>query len=194
MLQQSHLAQGKTQEIIPSPRINRKGASCPLVALCYNRPMQRNAVGTPLDKPALYSIGHSNVPFEQLLARLRQHGIATVCDVRSTPYSRHNPQFNRETLAGALIQAGLGYHYLGDALGGLAGKPAPTFQHGLAELIALGAQAPTVFMCAEADYHNCHRQRLITPALIEQGVTVWHIVGDGRLERGEVAPEQSRMF
>ena len=144
--------------------------------------------------PTLYSIGHSNVATERLLALLRQHGIATVCDVRSKPYSRYNPQFNREAVAESLVRAGLAYHYFGDTLGGLADQPAPAFERGIAQLIALGAQAATAFMCAEASYHGCHRQRLITPALIERGVEVWHIMADGSLERGAIAPQQMRMF
>jgi uncharacterized protein (DUF488 family) len=160
---------------------------------------------------ALFSIGHSNVVVERLIALLEQHSIQTVCDVRSAPYSRYNPQFNRETLAESLRASGITYRFLGDALGG---KPAdsalrtedgalpdyaraaasPGFQRGLAQLISLGQSAPTVFMCGEADYHGCHRHRLITPALIERGVIVWHIMPDGSCERGEIEPQQMRMF
>src|SRR4051795_13627847 len=133
-----------------------------------------------------YSIGHSNVATERLIALLEQHSIRTLCDVRSAPYSRFNPQFNREMLAATLQTTGITYRFMGDTLGG---KPAdgsrpdyaqiaasPGFQRALDQLIALGQRAPTTFMCGEADYHSCHRHRLITPALIEQGVQVWHIM------------------
>jgi len=159
----------------------------------------------------LYSIGHSNVAAERLIALLDQHSIRTLCDVRSAPYSRYNPQFNRETLAETLRAAGIAYRFMGDTLGG---KPAdgalrtedgalpdyakiaasPNFQHGLSQLIDLGRHAPTAFMCSEADYHTCHRHRLIAPALIERGVLVWHILPDGSRERGEIEPQQMRMF
>jgi uncharacterized protein (DUF488 family) len=159
----------------------------------------------------LFSIGHSNVALERLLALLEQHAIQTVCDVRSAPYSRYNPQFNRETLAASLRASDITYRFMGDTLGG---KPAdgalrtedgvlpdyariaasPSFQRGLAQLIDLGMRAPTVFMCGEADYHGCHRHRLITPALIERGVVVWHILPDGSRERGAIEPQQMRMF
>src|SRR3954470_9661437 len=69
----------------------------------------------------LYSIGHSNVAVERLIELLNQHSIATLCDVRSAPYSRYNPQFNRETLAASLRPTGIVYHFMGDTLGG---KPA----------------------------------------------------------------------
>jgi uncharacterized protein (DUF488 family) len=159
----------------------------------------------------LYSVGHSNVEVGRLIGLLRRHDIATLCDVRSAPYSRYNPQFNRETLAVSMREAGIAYHFMGDTLGG---KPADSalrtedgalpdydkiassaaFRGGLGQLIALGAAAPTAFMCSEADYHSCHRHRLIAPALIARGVTVWHILPDGRLERGEIEAQQMRMF
>src|SRR5262245_37919760 len=165
----------------------------------------------PADSVQLYSIGHSNSPTERLIDLLCQHGITTLCDVRSAPYSRYNPQFNRETLADSLRTAGLVYHFMGDTLGG---KPndgalrtedgalpdydkiavAPAFLRGIDELIAIGAHGPTAFMCSEADYRACHRHRLIAPALIGRGVAVWHIMPDGQLERGEVEAQQMRMF
>ena len=165
----------------------------------------------PADPVQLYSIGHSNAPVERLIALLGQHGITTLCDVRSMPYSRYNPQFNRENLADALRAALIAYRFMGDTLGG---KPvdgtlrtedgalpdydkiaaAPAFLRGLDQLIALGASGPTAFMCSEADYRICHRHRLIAPALIGRGVAVWHIMHDGGLERGEIEAQQMRMF
>src|SRR5262245_10793416 len=108
------------------------------------------------DAVTLYSIGHSNVAVERLIELLTRHRILTLCDVRSAPYSRYNPQFNRETLADSMRGAGLDYHFMGDTLGG---KPAdgalrtedgalpdyakiaasPGFARGLDQLIALGA-------------------------------------------------------
>ena len=163
------------------------------------------------DLVQLYSIGHSNVPTERLIALLCQHSIATLCDVRSAPYSRYNPQFNRESLAESLRAAGIVYRFMGDTLGGKPDDDAlrtadgalpdydkiaasAAFQRGLDQLIALGARGPTAFMCSEADYHVCHRHRLIAPALIGRSLTIWHILHDGGLERGEVEPQQTRMF
>lgn len=159
----------------------------------------------------LFSVGHSNVPVERLVEMLRLHRIATVCHVRGMPYSRYNPQFNREALAHSLVSAGLNYLFMGDSLGGKPQDPSlmtedgalpdydriaqsPSFLDGLARLIELGRQMPTACMCGEADYRNCHRHRLIAPALIERDVTVWHILQDGSVDLGEVAPRQIRMF
>jgi uncharacterized protein (DUF488 family) len=160
---------------------------------------------------ALYSIGHSNVAAERLIALLERYGIQTLCDVRSAPYSRYNPQFNREALAESLRAAGIAYRFMGETLGGKPSDTAlrtedgalpdyariaasPGFQRGIDQLIALGARGPTAFMCGEADYRGCHRHRLIAPALIERGLVVWHILPDGGRERGEIEPQQMRMF
>src|SRR5215216_3066399 len=163
------------------------------------------------DAIVLYSIGHSNILVERLIALLRQHAIVALCDVRSMPYSRYNPQFNRETLADTLRSAEIAYHFMGDSLGG---KPAdgtlrtgdgalpdyakiaasPIFNRDLDQLIALGVRGPTAFMCSEADFRSCHRHKLIAPALIERGVIVLHILPDGGIEHGTIEPQQMRMF
>lgn len=159
----------------------------------------------------LFSVGHSNVSTARFLDLLAQHHIAAVCDVRSAPYSRYNPHFNRETLAADLRAAGSHYQFMGAALGGIPTDPnlrsddgshadhdriraSAAFQDGIEQLLALGADQPTAFMCGEADYHGCHRNLLITPALIERGASVWHILPDGRLERGGIAPIQHSLF
>ena len=50
----------------------------------------------------VYTMGHSNMALHRLLALLVSHEISVLVDVRSTPYSRQNPQYNREPLAEAL--------------------------------------------------------------------------------------------
>ena len=66
----------------------------------------------------IYTVGHSSHPIEAFVDLLRQHGIERLVDVRSQPYSRWNPQFNRETLATALAEAQIDYIDLGHSLGG----------------------------------------------------------------------------
>ena len=69
------------------------------------------------------TVGHSNHPLETFLALLRQHGVTVVADVRSAPYSRFNPQFNRKALEGSLETIGMEYVFLGRALGGRPDDP-----------------------------------------------------------------------
>src|SRR5689334_2499642 len=71
----------------------------------------------------IYTIGHSNHPIDRFIALLRQHGIEAVADVRSTPYSRFNPQFRKEKLQAALASAGIRYVFLGEELGARSKDP-----------------------------------------------------------------------
>jgi hypothetical protein len=147
--------------------------------------------------PTIYTIGHSDHELERFVELLQRHQIDTVVDVRSQPYSRWVPAFNREALQGGLQEAGLTYVFLGEALGGRPADPAlyngegavtdydriaamPAYQAGLTALLRLADQASVVIMCSEADYHACHRSRLITPSLLARDVRVIHILPDGR--------------
>src|SRR5215470_5880818 len=66
----------------------------------------------------LFSIGHSNVEIEAFLGLLAKHGIDTLVDTRSQPYSRYSPQFNQEALRKSLAAARIEYAYMGSELGG----------------------------------------------------------------------------
>ena len=48
----------------------------------------------------LYAVGHSTRSTRELLELLRAHGVEQVVDVRTIPRSRHNPQFNTDSLRG----------------------------------------------------------------------------------------------
>src|SRR5215475_3029226 len=65
----------------------------------------------------LYTIGHSNRSLEEFLEALKAHGITAIADVRSQPYSRMNPQFDREALSASLKAEGIAYVFLGKELG-----------------------------------------------------------------------------
>jgi uncharacterized protein (DUF488 family) len=151
----------------------------------------------------IYTIGHSNHESDQFVTLLRQHGIQLLVDVRSSPYSRFVPQANRESLARTLEDAKIAYRWLGDRLGG---KPqgvvadydhlraSPAFRLGIVELLALAAERHTAIMCSEGDHRQCHRHKLITPALIEEGVHVLHIQPDGSIVDEEKEPRQLALF
>jgi uncharacterized protein (DUF488 family) len=67
--------------------------------------------------PVVLTIGHSNHPLERFLALLARHGVEALADVRRFPGSRKHPHFNRDSLAAALPQSGMDYHWL-EAMGG----------------------------------------------------------------------------
>jgi len=156
----------------------------------------------------VHTIGHSKHPWDRFLALLKQHGIALVVDARSRPFSRFNPQFNRERFAKALGEAGIAYAWRGEALGG---RPAdarfhradgtldlealwswPALREGLDEVAAEAAARPVAMLCAEEDPMRCHRRVLLTPPLVERVIEVLHIRGDGRIEPETELATQAR--
>ncbi len=155
-------------------------------------------------KPALYTIGHSNHEFPAFAELLRQHDIAVVVDVRSSPYSRFHSQFNREPLAAALVGAGIAYLFLGEELGARRSEPQcyvenrvrydlvgqlPLFLQGLSRLREEVARRRVALMCAEKDPLTCHRTILVCRNLRNE-LTILHILEDGRLESHEEAEDR----
>ena len=147
----------------------------------------------------IYTIGHSNHEPGAFLKLLHQKGIQILVDVRSSPYSRYVPHANRETLARTLHAGGITYRWLGDRLGGKPNgiaadydklRASPVFREGIADLLSLAEEGCTTIMCAEGDHRQCHRYRLITPALLDQGIHVLHIQPDGTVIDEEEEPRQ----
>ena len=153
---------------------------------------------TQLPTGSLLTVGHSNHDWPRFLALLQGAGVTAVADVRSSPYSRRLPQYNRAALEGALRANDIGYAYLGDLLGGRPAdrdlydpegwadyarmRQTAAFRRGLDRLL-LGAEDYTVAMlCAEEDPLDCHRGLMITPALAELGRPPLHLRKDGSLE------------
>lgn len=155
----------------------------------------------------LFTIGHSDHSLEAFLALLRTHGISAIADVRSAPFSRRHPQFNRDPLQAALRAAGIRYVFLGRECGARSDDPAcyegakvcyerlaqtATFQSGLTRIQA-GAQCYRLaLMCAERDPLSCHRTILVARALVTQGFEVAHILADGTLETQAQAMKRLR--
>ncbi|HXP83506.1 MAG TPA: DUF488 domain-containing protein [Bryobacteraceae bacterium] len=143
----------------------------------------------------ILTIGHSTHSIDEFLALLAAHGVEQLCDIRTIPKSRRNPQFNREELAGSCHRANIAYLHLA-GLGGLRHPrkdsintawqnasfrgyadymQTPEFARSLDELIGIASARPTVIMCAEAVPWRCHRS-LVADALTARGIAVEHIM------------------
>ena len=149
------------------------------------------------DIATLFTIGHSTHEWPAFLALLRQHDISAIGDVRSHPYSRFNPQYNRETLQDALHQERIQYAFLGTELGArrkerecYEGKKAlyeriaqtPAFAAGLTRVRKAVTQHRVALMCSEKDPLTCHRTILICRALRNDAFQIQHILEDGTIE------------
>lgn len=147
--------------------------------------------------PTVYTIGHSTHETDAFVELLRRHGVDALADVRSSPYSRFNPQFNRETLQRNLEAKGIAYVYLGKELGARSEDPAcyengkvqfdrlaqaPLFEKGIQRVVEGAQKYRLALMCAEKDPLECHRTILVARTLVERGADVQHILEDGSLE------------
>ena len=146
----------------------------------------------------IYTIGHSTHSMEKFLALLKHASIEAVADVRSTPYSRRQPQFNLDPLRRALATNKIQYVPLGAELGGRGNSCSERdehgrilyrsiaesieFQEGLNRVQAGSNRLRIVLMCTERDPLNCHRGILVSRILAARDIQVLHIHGDGRIE------------
>ena len=157
----------------------------------------------------LFTVGHSNQTLPDLIALLQQQGVNAVADVRSMPYSRRLPQFNRPELEAELPKQGITSVCLGEELGARRDEPEaydglqaayervaqlPAFQRGLERVITgVKKGLSLALLCAERDPLTCHRAVLVSRHLSNRGLDVQHIHGDGRLEsHGELERRMQR--
>ncbi len=157
----------------------------------------------------IYTIGHSNLSFEQFASLLKEFGICIVADIRRYPSSRKFPHFNRQDLCKLLADENIEYQWL-EALGGRRhaskndkslniGLKSPGFRNyadhmgtdefrtAVQELLSAAATLRAAVMCAEKLYWKCHR-RLLADYLVAQGVEVVHIVEPGKLSGHKLTP------
>jgi uncharacterized protein (DUF488 family) len=146
----------------------------------------------------VFTIGHSTHPEERFFDLLRRHGITALCDVRSNPFSRFNPQFDLDVLKKVLPEHGTKYLFLGRELGARSDDPAcyeggrvqydrlartELFQKGLARIQdGMSKGFRIALMCAEKEPLECHRTILVARHLVALGVDVQHIDENGGLE------------
>lgn len=162
--------------------------------------------------PTLFTLGHSNHSSEHFARLLGSAGIEVLVDVRSWPHSRYVEWADRSRLPDVARAAGSKYLFLGDSLGGrpddqglydedghvLYGRVAATasFRAGLERLKRGLGDFRLAIMCSEENPEFCHRRLLVSKVLLEEGIGVTHIRGDGRTETepGPIDLRQGSLF
>lgn len=166
----------------------------------------------PSRPPQIFTLGHSNHSQDHFQELLGANGIDVLVDVRSWPHSRYVKWADAASLPAVARGVGAKYLFLGAELGGrpegaefydddghvLYGKVAATdaFRRGLDRLRRGVERCRVAVMCSEEDPTHCHRRLLVAKVLLEQGVAVTHIRGDGHCETepGSVDLREGRLF
>ncbi len=149
------------------------------------------------DPITIYTVGHSTHRVEKFLDLLERNGVTAIADVRSSPYSRHNPQFNKDALSAELKKRGIAYAFLGKELGARSDDPScyeggkvrydrlartSVFKAGIERVLSGAQKYRIALMCAEKEPLDCHRTLLVSRALEQCGVSIVHILADGSTE------------
>ncbi len=151
-----------------------------------------------------YTIGYSDLPPGAFLDHIKENGIETIIDVRSSPYSAYQNQYNYDAIKQILNNNQIEYIFCGHKIGGRYTDPEllyPTgvvnyenvrkradFQHEIDMLIDLIREGRKIcLMCSEKLPEKCHRFILVSRELHNRGVRVLHIVpGVGLISNEEL--------
>jgi uncharacterized protein (DUF488 family) len=145
--------------------------------------------------PIIHTVGHSNHTIEDFIGLIGTAGITAIADVRSTPYSRRNPGFNREVFRDVLSEHGIAYVWRGNELGARPSDPSlcradgsvdygriaagEVFLEGVERVLDGARRYRVALMCAERDPLECHRTILVSRHLASRGINPRHVLADG---------------
>lgn len=150
-----------------------------------------------INNKTIYTIGHSNHQLKTFITLLKKHNITAVADVRSLPFSKHNPQFNSNVLEASLKQNGIAYVFLGRELGARPNNSccydkglvnfrklleSLIFKQGIKRLFKKMEQYNIALLCTEKEPLDCHRAIFVCYYLRNIGLVIKHILYDGAIE------------
>ena len=154
-----------------------------------------------------FTVGHSNHEINHFIELLRIHKINCFGDIRSSPYSKFTPQFNKENLDTDLKKENILYVYLGNKLGGRYLDPTLLYSNGVVNYNKVMEQEEfgvginnvignikkglrIALMCSEKNPLDCHRFLLVARALSNEGVRIKHILENGAIVLNEDLEKQ----
>ncbi len=155
----------------------------------------------PDERTKVFTIGHSDHSFEQFMRLIMRHGVEELIDVRTSPYSRWATDFNREKLEMNLEDTGVGYTYLGGALGGRPRSldlydpnwiadyelmaASTDFDEDIEQVKRIAEDRIVCLLCSERQPEDCHRTLLVVEALASREISAQHILVTGDLVEHE---------
>lgn len=148
-----------------------------------------------MDKPIIYTVGHSNHSIDFFLDLLNSFSINCLIDVRSLAASSYNPQFNKEPLSNFLKANKITYLHFAEEFGARHTEPdlldedgkvnfdfvrkSWHFKNGVDRLWqGINKGFTIALMCSEGEPFDCHRFSMVSVALQKDGFDVMHILKD----------------
>ena len=158
-------------------------------------------------KIEIYTLGHSNYPFDKFIEILKKYNINCVVDIRAIPYSKYNTQYNKEFFQSNLKKLGYTYIYMADEFGAKRKTRISYNDEGYAdfdkvileddfkrgiERIKMGCSKnyKIGILGAMQEPIRCPRAILLGKELIKEGFDVKHIMHEGNLKTQEELEEQ----
>lgn len=152
-----------------------------------------------MDKPIIYTVGHSTHQLDYFLELLREYSVNCLLDVRSVAASAYNPQYNQEPLKIFLNSNGITYLHFAEEFGARHNDPellddegkvdfekvrkSWLFKNGVERLWQdVDKGLIIALMCSESEPFDCHRFSMISVALNREGFEVKHIMKDKSLK------------
>ena len=158
----------------------------------------------------IYTIGHSNYEVDEFLKIVTAYGIQIIIDIRSAPYSKYCPQFNKDIIEKVLNNSGIKYLFLGKELGARPDDPTcyeynrvqfdklketELYKRGKERLKECANECTIALMCSEKDPINCHRTILVSRLLKGEGIEVRHILDESKtVSQNEIEEQLQKKF
>ena len=142
----------------------------------------------------IFTIGYAGFTVGEFVDELAAHGVSAVIDVRSVPFSHHDPEYDSPNISRSLMEKNIRYESYANEFGARqqdrrfyahAGymdfeifAESGQFRDGVNKVLAGMNDYVFAFMCAEKNPINCHRAVLVARAFHELGIRVIHIMPD----------------
>ena len=146
----------------------------------------------------IYTIGYTAYSINEFIDVLKHYEISCVIDVRSSPFSNHYTDYNKDALEKILNQNNILYRNYAREFGARQTNPvyysnnivdfdkficSEQFFEGISK-ITKGIECGYTFvlMCAEKDPINCHRSIMVGKGFSKNGYEVKHIISKAKIE------------